>query len=131
MKPLKEKIIQNLENSINEKEMDLLEKAFEFAEKFHSKQKRKSGEPFVNHPLRVALSISQMKLGINAVIASVLHDVVEDCGIPISEIKSQFNDEISFLVNGLTKVNKIKYKERLIKLNTRKTMIQRKRILEI
>jgi len=111
MKSLKQKIIQNLENSINEKEMDLLEKAFEFAEKFHSKQKRKSGEPFVNHPLRVALSISQMKLGINAVIASVLHDVVEDCGIPISEIKSQFNDEISFLVNGLTKVNKIKYKE--------------------
>ncbi|MCK4805689.1 MAG: bifunctional (p)ppGpp synthetase/guanosine-3',5'-bis(diphosphate) 3'-pyrophosphohydrolase [Candidatus Pacebacteria bacterium] len=109
MKSLKQKIIQNLENSINEKEMDLLEKAFEFAEKSHSEQKRKSGEPFVNHPLRVALTISQMKLGINAVIASVLHDVVEDCEIPISEIKSQFNDEVSFLVNGLTKVNKIKY----------------------
>jgi len=111
MKSLKQKIIQNLEDSANEREVDLLEKAFEFAEKSHSEQKRKSGEPFVNHPLRVALSISEMKLGINAVIASVLHDVVEDCKIPLSEIKSEFNDEVSFLVHGLTKVNKIKYKE--------------------
>lgn len=111
MKFLKQKIIQTLESSVNEREMDLLEKAFQLAEKSHSEQKRKSGEPFVNHPLRVALTISQMKLGINAVIASVLHDVVEDCEIPVSEIKSQFNEEVYFLVNGLTKVNKIKYKE--------------------
>jgi len=111
MKSLKQKIIQDLENSVNEKDIDLLEKAFEFAERSHSEQKRKSGEPFVNHPLRVALFISQMKLGINAVIASVLHDVVEDCETSISEIKSQFNEEVSFLVNGLTKINKIKYKE--------------------
>ena len=111
MKFIKQKIIQDLKGSISEVEMDLLEKAFEFAEKSHSEQQRKSGEQFINHPLRVALTISQMKLGINAVIASVLHDVVEDCEIPISEIKSQFNDEVYFLVNGLTNVNKIKYKE--------------------
>jgi len=111
MKSLKQKIIQNLKDSANERELDLLEKAFEFAEKSHFEQKRESGEPFVNHPLRVALVISQMKLDINAVIASVLHDVVEDCKIPISEIKSQFNEDVSFLVNGLIKVNKIKYNE--------------------
>ena len=111
MKFLKQKIIQNLKDSANERELNLLEKAFEFAEKSHFEQKRESGEPFVNHPLRVALAISQMKLDTNAVIASVLHDVVEDCKVPISEIKSQFNEEVSFLVNGLTKVNKIKYKE--------------------
>ena len=111
MKFIKQKIIQDLKGSISEVEMDLLEKAFEFAEKSHSEQQRKSGEQFINHPLRVALTISQMKLGINAVIASVLHDVVENCEIPISEIKSQFNDEVYFLVNGLTNVNKIKYKE--------------------
>jgi len=111
MKSLKQKIIQNLKDSANERELDLLEKAFEFTEKSHSGQKRESGEPFVNHPLRVALTIGQMKLDINAVIASVLHDVVENCEVPISEIKSQFNEEVFFLVNGLTKVNKIKYKE--------------------
>jgi GTP pyrophosphokinase len=111
MKLLRQKIIQDLKEYASNAEMDLLEKAFEFAEKSHSGQQRKSGEPFVNHPLRVALTISQMKLGINAIIASVLHDVIEDCNIPLSEIKSEFNDEVYFLVNGLTNVNKIKYQE--------------------
>jgi len=111
MKDLKKKIIQNLKDSTNEKDFDLLEEAFNFAEKSHSEQKRESGEPFINHPLRVALTISQMKLDVNAVIASLLHDVAEDCKVPISEIKSKFNNEVSFLVDGLTKVNEIKYKE--------------------
>lgn len=110
MKTLKKKIIQNLNDSLNEKEIDLLERSFDFAEQSHSEQKRQSGEPFINHPLRVALAISEMKLGINAVVASVLHDVVEDCQIPISKIRTEFNDEVAFLVNGLTKVNKVKYK---------------------
>jgi len=111
MKTLKKKIVQNLNESLNEKEIDLLERSFDFAEQSHSEQKRQSGEPFINHPLRVALSISEMKIGINAVVASVLHDVVEDCQIPISKIRTEFNDEVAFLVNGLTKVNKVKYKE--------------------
>jgi len=111
MKTLKKKIIQNLNESLNEKEIDLLERSFDFAEQSHSEQKRQSGEPFINHPLRVALAISEMKLGINAVVASVLHDVIEDCQIPISKIRTEFNDEVAFLVNGLTKVNKVKYKE--------------------
>ena len=111
MKTLKKKIVQNLNESLNEKEIDLLERSFDFAEQSHSEQKRQSGEPFINHPLRVALAISEMKLGINAVVASVLHDVIEDCQIPISKIRTEFNDEVAFLVNGLTKVNKVKYKE--------------------
>lgn len=109
MKSLKEKLIQNLKNYSSEREISLLEQAFELAEKFHSKQKRKSGEPFVNHPLRVALTISKMKLDINAIIASVLHDVVEDCNVSLAEIKTLFNEEVCFLVQGLTKINKIKY----------------------
>jgi len=111
MKSLKQEIIDNLKDIISDKEKDLLEKAFLFIEKAHKKQIRKTGEPFINHPLRVALILSQMKLGVDAVIAGLLHDVVEDCEIPVSEIKSQFNEEISFLVDGLTKVNKIKYVE--------------------
>jgi GTP pyrophosphokinase len=110
MKNLKKQIIQTLDGSLSPKEINLLEKAFDFAEQYHSEQKRQSGEPFINHPLRVALTISQMKLGINAVIAGVLHDIVEDCNVPISKIRSEFNEEVAFLVSGLTKVNKIKYK---------------------
>ena len=111
MKKLKKKIIQSLNSTLAEKEIYLLEKSFDFAEQAHSDQKRQTGELFINHPLRVALTISQMKLGVNAVIASVLHDVAEDCQVPISKIKNEFNEEVAFLVSGLTKVNKIKYKE--------------------
>ncbi|MDD5760800.1 MAG: RelA/SpoT family protein [Candidatus Pacebacteria bacterium] len=110
MKNLKKKIIENLNGSLSEEETALLEKAFDFAEQSHSEQKRQSGEPYINHPLRVALTISQMKLGINAIIAGILHDVVEDCNVPISKIRTEFNEEVAFLVNGLTKVNKIQYK---------------------
>lgn len=110
MKNLKKKIIQNLNDSLDQKELALLEKAICFAEQSHLNQERQSGEPFFNHPLRVALTISEMKLGINAVIAGILHDVVEDCQVPLSKIRTEFNEEIAFLVQGLTKVNKIKYK---------------------
>ena len=64
MKDLKKKILQNLNDSLDKKELDLLEKAFDFAEKSHSNQQRQSGELFINHPLRVALTVSQMKLGL-------------------------------------------------------------------
>ena len=109
MKSLKTQIIDNLGNTISDKEKDLLEKAFLFIEKAHKKQIRKTGEPFINHPLRVALILSQMKLGVDAVIAGLLHDVVEDTEFSLQTIKSEFNEEVAFLVQSLTKISKIKY----------------------
>jgi len=111
MKSLKQQIIDNLGDTISDKEKDLLEKAFVFAEESHKKQIRKTGEPFINHPLRVALILSQMKLGPDAVIAGLLHDVVEDTEFSLQTIKSEFNEEVAFLVQSLTKINKIKYLE--------------------
>jgi len=110
MKSLKTQIIDNLNGDISDKEKDLLEKAFLFIEKAHETQLRKTGEPFINHPSRVALILSQMKLGVDAVIAGLLHDVVEDTEFSLQTIKSEFNEEVVFLVQSLTKINKIKYK---------------------
>jgi len=109
MKSLKAQIIDNLEDIISDKEKDLLEKAFLFIEKAHETQLRKTGEPFINHPLRVALILSQMKLGVDAIIAGLLHDVVEDTEFSLQTIKSEFNEEVTFLVQSLTKISKIKY----------------------
>lgn len=111
MKPLKAQIIDNLKNIISDKEKDLLEKAFLFAEESHKEQKRKTGEPFINHPLKIALILSQMKLGVDAVIAGLLHDVVEDTDFSLQTIKLEFNEEVAFLVQSLTKINKIEYVE--------------------
>jgi len=109
MKSLKAQIIDNLEDIISDKEKDLLEKAFLFAEESHKGQLRKTGEPFINHPLRVALILSQMKSGVDAIIAGLLHDVVEDTEFSLQTIKSEFNEEVAFLVQSLTKISKIKY----------------------
>ena len=111
MKSLKAQIIENL-GPIANSEKGLIEQAFVFAENAHQKQARKTGEPFINHPLRVALLLSQMKLGIDAVVSGLLHDVVEDTNITIKDIEKNFNEEIAFLVNALTKINKIKYQEK-------------------
>jgi len=109
MKSLKDQITDNLDNMISDKEKDLLDKAFLFAEESHKGQLRKTGEPFINHPLRVALILSQMKLGVDAIIAGLLHDVVEDTEFSLQTIKSEFNEEVAFLVQSLTKISKIKY----------------------
>jgi len=111
MKSLKAQIIDNLNEDISDKEKDLIEKAFVFAEESHKEQIRKTGEPFIHHPLRVALILSQMKLGPDAVMAGLLHDVVEDTDTSLKTIKTEFNDEVAFLVQALTKINKIKYIE--------------------
>lgn len=110
MNSLKNQIIKQLE-PLSKEEKELLEKAFDFSEEAHRNQLRQSGEPFINHPLRVALTVSKMKLGVNAVISSLLHDVVEDTEIPLEEIAKNFNSEVAFLVQALTKINKIKYQE--------------------
>jgi len=112
-KYLKQKIRRSLPKDISPKDLSLIEKAFSFAEKAHEKQKRKTGEAFINHPLRVALEISKMKLGVNAIVAAILHDTIEDCNISPKEIESQFGKEVSFLVQSLTKVNTLNYKEEI------------------
>lgn len=109
MKSLKTQIEEALANSLSDKEKTLLEKAFLVAEEAHQGQLRKTGEPFINHPLRVALSLSQMKLGIEAIIAGLLHDVVEDTNYSLDKIKTEFGEEVAFLVQALTKINTIKY----------------------
>jgi len=112
MKSLKTTLISLAKTRFNEKEIDFLEKAINFAEESHQEQKRLTGEPFVNHPLRVALLLTQMKLDLNTIIAGLLHDVVEDTKITNQQIRSEFNEEIAFLVNSLTKINKIKYQQK-------------------
>ncbi len=108
---LRKKILSNLPPNIAKKDISLIENAFSFAEEAHQGQKRETGEMFINHPLRVALEISKMKMDTDSIVAAILHDTVEDCNISLADIKSQFNEEVASLVQGLTKINTIKYRE--------------------
>lgn len=91
-------------------DMQRLKAAFEFAKEAHSKQKRKSGEPYILHPIAVAdIAASEINLDVNSVIAAFLHDVVEDTHHTIDEIQQLFGDDVAFLVRVLTKQKKEKY----------------------
>jgi len=95
---------------LDETDKALLKRAFEFSEHCHENQKRKSGEPYINHPLRVALTLAEIKSDSPSLIAALLHDVVEESNISFKEIEKRFGPEIAFLVKGLTKIRNIEYK---------------------
>ena len=89
-----------------------LKDAFELAREAHSSQVRKTGEPYILHPIAVAtIAAEELKLDINSVIASFLHDVVEDTPHSIEEINARFGDDVAYLVKVLTKPEKPEYEQ--------------------
>ncbi len=86
-----------------------LEAAYKFAAESHTGQTRKSGEPFVSHPLEVALILAELNLDTSTLQAALLHDVVEDSGISLKELRREFGDEVAQLVDGVTKLGRLKF----------------------
>lgn len=91
-------------------DLTFVKKAYEFAKFAHGDQKRKSGEPYIIHPLSVALRLADMRLDKETIAAGLLHDVCEDTGFTIDEIRKDFGGEVAFLVEGVTKLDQIRYK---------------------
>jgi guanosine-3',5'-bis(diphosphate) 3'-pyrophosphohydrolase len=89
-------------------EMTALADAYAFAAEAHAGQMRKSGEPFVSHPLEVAGILAELRLDTATITAAILHDVVEDSHVDIKDIRERFGDEVAGLVDGVTKLGRIK-----------------------
>ena len=85
----------------------LLESAYNFAKKAHEGQLRISGEPYLEHPIQTALILAELQLDANSIAAALLHDVLENCEIPLSDIEVTFGAEIAKLVDGVTKLSKL------------------------
>ncbi|MCS5669708.1 MAG: bifunctional (p)ppGpp synthetase/guanosine-3',5'-bis(diphosphate) 3'-pyrophosphohydrolase [Dehalococcoidia bacterium] len=81
--------------------------AYRFADKCHVGQMRKSGEPYIAHPLQTALFLADLHLDTNTIVAALLHDVVEDCDVSLDEISRRFGPEVSKLVDGVTKLTRM------------------------
>ncbi|HLW70936.1 MAG TPA: bifunctional (p)ppGpp synthetase/guanosine-3',5'-bis(diphosphate) 3'-pyrophosphohydrolase [Candidatus Binataceae bacterium] len=90
----------------------LIRRAYDYSARMHGEQKRKSGEPYVVHPLSVALILTQLKLDQSSLISGLLHDVVEDTHASLEEVQGLFGPEVARLVDGLTKVSKITFSSR-------------------
>ncbi|CAN5307412.1 GTP pyrophosphokinase [soil metagenome] len=87
----------------------LIERAYATAEKAHSGQKRKSGEPYITHPVAVAQILADLGIGAKTLAAALLHDTVEDTDYTLDMLRRDFGDEIAMLVDGVTKLDKLKY----------------------
>lgn len=105
--------------------LELIEKAYSLAAAAHGEQKRRSGEPYIIHPLAVAKILVELGMDNESIAAALLHDVVEDTGVPLSDIEKQFGHEIALLVNGVTKLGRIPYtsKEEQQAENLRKMLL--------
>ncbi|NCG67047.1 RelA/SpoT family protein [Bacillus coagulans] len=105
-----EDVIDRTKQYLNDEHVEMVRHACAFASKAHEGQKRKSGEPYIIHPIQVAGILADLEMDPSTVAAGFLHDVVEDTDVTLDELREEFNDEVAMLVDGVTKLGKIKYK---------------------
>jgi guanosine-3',5'-bis(diphosphate) 3'-pyrophosphohydrolase len=109
MTPEKE-LLQKAATYLPPEDVDRLEKAYHFAEKAHAGQLRKSGEPYILHPVAVTDILLDLQMDSSTLIAGLLHDVVEDTGVTLEQIKEEFGETVASLVDGLTKLKGFKFR---------------------
>ena len=112
IKGLLEKLIQECSYCKSAKDEKLIRKAFKMANEAHKGTRRKSGEPYIVHPLEVAVIVSQeIGLGVTSTVCAILHDVVEDTDLSIEDIENAFGKKIASIIDGLTKISGVFDKE--------------------
>ena len=107
-----DELLRNIVNSGREYDMAAIEKAYLFANKAHAGQTRKSGEPYIVHPISVADILVSLGMDTDSVVAALLHDVVEDTPVTTEEISRMFGETIAEIISGLTKLSKMGFKSK-------------------
>ena len=107
-----------------EQDTEMVQLAYDFAEKAHRGQMRKSGEPYIIHPVATAMILAHMRIDPNIIVAALLHDVPEDTSVTLEEVEKNFGPDIAGMIKGITKLGKLKYRgvERYIE-NLRKMFV--------
>ena len=100
------------EQKRSQEDIDEVEKAYKFAKKTHSGQFRVSGEPYIIHPVEVARILASLEVDVHTLVAAFLHDVLEDTDTSPETIKEMFGDDVLNLVQGVTKLGKLKFKSK-------------------
>ena len=100
-------LIERVGAYLPEDSIELVGQAYVYADECHSGQMRQSGDPYIAHPLETALFLADLHLDTHTIVAALLHDVVEDCGVSLEEITLRFGPEVSKLVDGVTKLTRM------------------------
>ena len=103
----KEKLLTSLERYLPQDRVGFVGEAYDFAELSHEGQVRRSGEPYIHHPLSTALHLADLKLDANCIAAALLHDVLEDCDVSPEELDDKFGPEVTRLVDGVSKLTRL------------------------
>ena len=103
-------LIQKIKENCINVDLDVINKAFNLAFEAHKEQKRESGEPYIIHPIDVAIILAELGMDTSTIVAGLLHDVIEDTDYTYEDIKEIFSEEVANLVSGVTKITKMEYK---------------------
>jgi GTP diphosphokinase / guanosine-3',5'-bis(diphosphate) 3'-diphosphatase len=131
MNPVLEPLIKTLRNTHPKADVRLVERAYDVAAHHHRDQKRKSGDPYITHPLAVATILAELGMNTETLCAALLHDTVEDTTYTLDQLKTDFGDVIGALVDGVTKLDKVKYGEAAEAETVRKMVVAMSRDIRV
>ena len=106
-----ERVLQTYLDQHPEGDAELLERAYQLADRMHEGQTRKTGEPFIFHPLAVTHLLAEYGLDSSTLAAAILHDTVEDTAVGLEDLRSEFGHEIAELIDGVTKLDRVEFED--------------------
>ena len=121
--PILEPLLRTVRANNPKEDFDLIQRAFVVAERCHRGQKRKSGDPYITHPVAVATILAELGLSGTTLAAALLHDTVEDTSYTLDDLKAEFGPEVAMLVDGVTKLDKVSFGEAAQSETVRKMVV--------
>jgi guanosine-3',5'-bis(diphosphate) 3'-pyrophosphohydrolase len=121
--PVLEPLTRTVRATHPKADIRLIERAYEVAARWHAGQKRLSGDPYITHPLAVATILAELGMNHETICAALLHDTVEDTPYTLAELRREFGDDVAALVDGVTKLDKVKYGEAAAAETVRKMIV--------
>ena len=126
-----EPLIKTVRGTHPKADIRLIERAYEVAAHWHAHQKRKSGDPYITHPLAVATILAELGMNTETICAALLHDTVEDTAYTLAELRREFGEDVAALVYGVTKLERVKYGESAEAETVRKMVIAMSRDIRV
>jgi GTP diphosphokinase / guanosine-3',5'-bis(diphosphate) 3'-diphosphatase len=131
LNPVLEPLIKTVRATHPKADVRLIERAYGVAAHWHRSQQRKSGDPYITHPLAVATILAELGMNHETLCAALLHDTIEDTPYTLAELRSEFGEEIAALVDGVTKLDKVKYGESAEAETVRKMVVAMSRDIRV